>query len=98
MRIAMWTYTAAVAFASLAATALGGMFGNIYHRLLGGKPLPAMTQFLVEWHLWALLIPLPWLCVAIWLGRREAATQTRCFAFAGISTLAVAFLFTFTAI
>jgi hypothetical protein len=97
MRVAVWAYTIAVGFASLAAASLGGLFHNIYSHLLGGKPLPALTQLFIEFHLWALAIPLPWLLAAIWLSRRETATQSRCFAFAGVSTLAITFIFAFTA-
>ncbi len=98
MRIAIWSYTAAVGFASLAVAALGGMFGSIFYRWLGDKPLPAITQLLIDFHWWTFAVPLPWVLVAIWFSRRDAATQSRVFAFSGISTLAVAFLFTFAAV
>lgn len=98
MKLAVWTYTAAVAFASLATAALGGMFGNIYYYRLGDKSLPPITQLVVGVHLWALAIPLPFLFAATWLSCRDIVTPNRCFAFAGVSTLAIAFLFTFTAI
>ena len=98
MKTAVWTYTAALGFASLAVAALGGMFGNIYHYKLGDKPLPFITDLLVQFPLWAFAIPLPWLFAAILLSRHGAATPARVFAFAGISTLAITFLFMFTAV
>jgi hypothetical protein len=41
---------------------------------------------------------LPFFFAASWLSCRDIVTPSRCFAFAGVFTLAVAFLFTFTAI
>jgi hypothetical protein len=41
MEFAIWTYAAAIGWTSLAVSSLGGMFGNIYHQWLGGKPLPS---------------------------------------------------------
>ena len=98
VKIAVWMYAAAVGLASFAVAMLGGMFGNSYHDLLNGKTLPLLTEFLLEYHLWALAIPLPWLCSAIWLSRRDTATPERVFAYAAISTLAITFLFVFAAV
>lgn len=98
MRLGIWAYTVAVGFASLAVAAMGGIFANVIHSFLGNKPLPVLTAFVVDFHRCALALPLPWLIAAIVLSRREAATPSRCFAFAGISTFAITFLFAFTAI
>lgn len=98
MKFAIWIYAVTVVLASLAVTALGGAFSNIFRSWLHGKPLPAMTAFLVDSHLWALAIPLPWLFAAVWLSRGETATTDRVFAYAATSTLAIVFLFVFTAV
>ena len=96
MRFAVWTYAAAVALASLAVVVLVKISHPLLHGWLNGKPLPNVTTFLIEFSPWALVIPLPWLCAAIWLSRRNAATADRVFAYAGISTLAIVFMLTFT--
>ena len=98
VKFAVWTYTAAISLASFAVAVLGGMFGNSYQDLLSGKPLPPLTEFLLEYHFWALAVPLPWFCAAIWLSRRGVTTPDRVFAFAGTSTLALVSLFAFSAV
>ena len=98
MKLAVWSYTAAVGFASLAVAGVGRMVGKIYPDLFNGKPLPAITDFVVGFYGWACALLLLWLFAAAWLSRRGAATPERVLAFAGISTLAVTVLFGFTAL
>ena len=98
MRIAVWSYCAAVGLACLTVAMLGSGFKYYFHWSLNGKPLPAMTDLATEDAVWALVLALPWVGAAIWLSRREAATPSRVFAYAGLSTFAIVFLFAFVAI
>ena len=95
---AIWTYTAAVVITLLAIMALGAGFRDIFHRTLNGKPLPAMTTTVAESYRWEFVVGLLWLGAAIWLSRRDACTTDRVLAFAATSTLAVVFLWAYTAI
>ena len=96
MRLAIWTYTGSLAFASLVVVAVGGLLSNIHDHKLGHMPLPRLTEFVEAYHLWAWGVPIPWLAAALWLSRRDAATPPRVMAFAGVSTLAVTVLFACT--
>ncbi len=98
MKIAIWTYTAAVGFICLGEAALGAMFGQIFRYQLNGKPLPYITSAFLAFSPWALALPLAWLSAAIWLGRSNRLTPGRAHAFAGVSTLVISFLVTFAAI
>ena len=100
MKIAIWSYTAAIAFVALAVSFLSRLvIPDILHDKLRGKPLPPITEFLIHHPGWVLLVPLPWFLTASWLNLRKGAlTPNRCFAFAGVSTFALAFLLAYTAI
>jgi hypothetical protein len=95
MKLSLWIYTAAVTVTAYAVSEMGDLLSNIFYGLFGNKPLPRVTTALVEHSWWALLIPLPFIITSILLCRGQAATISRCLAFAAISTLAVAFLFAF---
>ncbi len=92
MRLGIWAYTAAVTLAAFAIQLLGESHKSTFFEILDGKPLPGLTVFVLNLGQWFFLLPIAWIIAAVWLSRREAATQSRCAAFAGISTLAITFL------
>ena len=98
MKIAIWSYSAAVTFAAIAVAGLGWAFRDILDRTLFGKPLPPLTWVLIEHFRWGFAIPIPWILVAIVLTRGRTIAADRCLAFAGVSTAVISFLFMFVAI
>lgn len=93
MKLAIWAYSTAITLTALLTVTLGGLFQNIFGRMLGGKPLPLLTEFFLHLQWWALLAALPFIGTATWLTLRRSITSDRTFAFAGLSTLAIVFLF-----
>ena len=98
MRIAIWTYTAAVALASAAAWLLAALFERVVFYQQGGRPLPAWTSLAVHWHWAFLVVPLPFVIAAIGLSRSDETTPARVLSFAAFSTLAIVLLFSFLAL
>ncbi|MDQ3624397.1 MAG: hypothetical protein M3463_18210 [Verrucomicrobiota bacterium] len=92
MKLAIWAYSTAVTLTALLTVALGGLFQNIFGYMLGGKPLPLLTDFFLHLQWWVLLAALPYIGTATWLTYRPTLTIHRTVAFAGLSTLAIVFL------
>ena len=95
MKLAIWTYSAAVALALLAMVVLGILFQIFFEQLYGrDEPLPLLTHCFIRLHWWFLLGSLPVLVGACFLTSARTLTPDRALAFAGASTLIIVFLFT----
>ena len=93
MKLATWAYAASVALAAVLTIALGGLFQNIFERLFNGRPMPRLTELFFHLQWWVLLIALPFIGTAFRLTFRSTITTERAFAFAGLSTFVIVFLF-----
>ena len=98
MKLSLWVYTTAVTVTAAASRVTFYFASNIFRAYLGNKPLPAFAAVMVEHPWWPLLVPIPFILASIMLCRGEAATTSRCLAFAAIATLAIVLLLGNTAI
>ena len=98
MRIAIWSYAAAVSMTAIAIAIISSLFERILLTQFGSKPLPPVTSILISNHWWALVISAAWILMAIWLTRSCDLRTEKALAFAGISTLAIVFSAAFTAV
>jgi len=94
MKFAIWIHTVAITLASVAVASFRGIFESIYSPVLAGRPIPALSALLL-FDAWFLLIPLPWLVAAIWLGRKKTSPQNLCLVFLGASVLFLVLLLAF---
>ena len=95
MKLAIWTYSAAVALAFLVMVVLGVLFQIFFEQLYGrNEPLPLLTHCFIRLHWWFLLGSLPVLVSACFLTTARTLTPDRALAFAGACTLLIVFLFT----
>ncbi len=99
MKLAIWTYAAAVTVASLAMVVLGILFQIFFVQLYGdGEPLPLLTHCFIRLHWWWFLLgSIPVLVAARYLTSARALTPERALAFAGACTLFIVFLFAIAA-
>lgn len=99
MKISIWFNTIAVGLTSLMVCFTAKSSAQFFHDMLGGKPLPLATQFLLNHHCWMLAFPTLWVIAAIGMSfGKGVATPDRCLAFAGVSTCTIVFLMTFAAL
>ena len=98
MKFSLWVYTSAVTVAAVAIYVMVGLLSNTYRIVLRNKPLPALSDSLVEHSWWVFLIPIPFIFASAWLCTKNNATPGRCLAFAAISTFVMVFLLGYTSV
>jgi hypothetical protein len=98
MRAVIWLYFAALTIASTSTAVVAGMFSNILKHSFGNKPMPPLTQFVLDCWPWIFALPVPWLLASMWLSRGESGSTQRCYMFAASVTFAIVLLFSTAAV
>jgi hypothetical protein len=92
--IPQWIATLSVTWTSFILLLVNTLTLHHYHNVLGGKPLPAITQLTAAYSVWCYLFPLPIILISIYGSFPSAKKEVLIFAHLAAVTFSVAMILT----